>query len=63
MVDKIIYYKMGEGIANAVRKVLANISDADYRGNFGLSDAEIDSVHIYLRTVEIQSSVAGGEKQ
>lgn len=58
MVERIVNYKIEESVANAVRKVLAKISDTDFRGKFGLSDNEILEVHNYLDNVSIED---GGE--
>ena len=54
MVEKIVYYKIEGEVADAIRKVLARISDTDFKGNYGLSDKEISDVHIYLDSVDIE---------
>ena len=54
MVEKILHYKIEGDIAQTIRKVLANISDLDLRGKFGLSDKEISNVNIYLDNVDME---------
>ena len=53
MVEKIVNYNIEGHIADSVRKVLAKISDTDFRGKFGLEDKEISDIHIFLDNVDL----------
>lgn len=51
-----MHYTIDGNVASSVRKVLADISDTDFRGKFGLSVQEISDVHNYLDNIDVEEN-------
>jgi hypothetical protein len=51
--EKIVYYKIEEKIADSVRKILANVSDESMQQDYSLSEEEITDIQTFLDNVDV----------
>ena len=54
MIKKLLHYKIEGQLASSVRKVLAQISDNEFKSKFCLSDKEMLDIYEYLKYIDIE---------
>lgn len=52
-IEKYVFYKIDGDIAISIRKVLSRIKTIDFRGNYGLSESEIQDIQSFLDNVSV----------